>query len=127
MKLPITIAIAATLLLACQEPTCACPPGRGERIRFIGSVTRASGPITDAEVAVTLNAEDCRVGDPVVNNPNDDRVNAGGNYEILVEFLRRGPYCARLVARWPGDSAIRDSIRVVAPSRDPVVVDFDVP
>jgi hypothetical protein len=126
MKLPIAVAIAATLLVACQEPTCACPPAVYQ-IRFIGSVTRGGSPITDARVAAIFTSEDCRFGETDPINPNEDLVNAGGHYEFVALMSRPGPRCARLVARWPGDSAMRDSIRVVAPSRDAVVVDFDLP
>ena len=125
MKLPIALAVAATLLVACRESMCACPPAF-YRIRFMGSVTGSSGPIANASVVAELTGEDCRFGEPMPNNPNQALTNAIGHYELVVMLGERGPYCARLIARWPGDSVVRDSIHAV-PSPNVIVVDFDVP
>ena len=119
MKLSLAVFVAAALLVACQEPTCACPPGVYQ-IRFMGTVTRANEPVTDAWVEATF-------GTPMPFNPNSDSVNALGHYEFVALLGSPGPHVARLVARWPGDSAVRDSIRVMARSHDAVVVDFNVP
>jgi hypothetical protein len=125
MKLPIAVLLSATLLIACSESMCGCPPAVYQ-IRFSGSVISSStGPITDAHITATFTGEDCRFGEPVSNNPNEGAVNSGGHYEFMALLGHAGAYCARLTARWPSDSATRDSIPVVAPST--VVVDFNVP